>query len=214
MVRRFSAPDAIAPFILDNERENGLALREVRHRLANTLTCLAAALRCDCEALKDPDLRMLLRRHERRIVDFGKLHRILAMKATGKIISTEAYFGILCAALGNAILAPVGMHCVVFIVDGLLSDRKCQWTGLILAQLVTNSARHAFHDSEQGTVRIEIACDSKFWRCTVADNGEDIRGWTAGSGSQILDALTRVLEGTLDVRTGPNGTIVTVNFPC
>jgi two-component sensor histidine kinase len=207
-------PTTVAPlFSTDGDLHAALAMAEVHHRIANTLSFLAASLRLDSATFKDPGLRALLRRHEHRIVQFGKLHRHLSTSCGNESISTEAYFKALGESLIGAILAPNGVQCEIFICDGLLSTKKCESAGLIITELVTNAAKPAFCNMGAAMVRIEIIKEGKFWRCSVTDNGHGVRTGSSGTGSKILRTIAQSLNGLLQVRFNSSGTAVSVTFP-
>lgn len=49
--------------------------------------------------------------------------------------------------------------------------RFCERLSLIIVELVTNAAKHAFPDQQPGLIRIEAFYGDGFWHCTVKDSG-------------------------------------------
>jgi two-component sensor histidine kinase len=85
-----------------------------------------------------------------------------------------------------------------------MSSERCWRLGLILSELITNSARHAFRESG-GMIRIELLPSRTFVECRITDNGvgkEDIR---RGRGLEIVEGLTRSLQGSIDQHFGLQG---------
>lgn len=195
--------------------EQGIALRELQHRLANTLAILQANCRLEFAGVDDPALRDALQRHEIRLFRLAELHGFLARGARCAKIEAAEYFQSLCDVLSRSILAPLSVHCEAIIGEGTLDGATCECLGLVVAELVMNAAKHAFTDQSYARIRIEAhAPDGLVWVCTVSDNGCGMRNTTAeGAGSRIVDALVQMLDGQLEIDSGPTGTAVTICFP-
>jgi len=117
-------------------------------------------------------------------------------------------------------LVPAGLHCEVFLSDEDMLARKCSKLGLIICELVTNAAKHAFLFDGKGLVRIDVALEDGLCRCVVSDNGSGFdagQGRSSsssnGSGGKIVDVLIRELRGLYQARPGPGGSDITVVFP-
>jgi two-component sensor histidine kinase len=192
--------------------EEFLLLRETHHRLANTFMVLASALRRDL-AICPPDCQHSLVRYEARMIAFGDLHKSLIVGATSEPISVQAYVEHLCKALADALLEPLGVRAKVVCDAGELPAARCELIGLVIAELVTNAAKHAFRNRDQGLVRVEFFKKTDSWLCIVSDNGEAPDKALSGVGSKIIQALVRRLGGNLSRRSGGNGTTVAVSFP-
>jgi len=189
-----------------------IVMRELQHRVANTLTILNSSLRLELATFKVPGLEEALRRHEKHVVAVADLHRFFGRCSEASEISTEGYFQPLCTLLSESILAPLDLHCEVSVDKGLMRAEKCEFLGLVITELVLNAAKHAFPDNISGCVRIEIVERDERWCCTVSDNGIGISRISPGSGSQIADGLVDALGGQLTIRTGTNGTAVSITF--
>jgi two-component sensor histidine kinase len=182
--------------------------------MANTLTVLHASLRREFARITDPDLREAVRRHETQIMSAAELHRFFADSAGNGEIPAEAYFQALGAVLSRSVLAPLGLHCETFVDKGCLSSGKCELLGVAIAELVINAAKHAFPDDSCGLVRIELLARDARWCCTVSDNGAGMHNISRGSGSKIIDCLVEALDGQLAIRTGSDGTAISIVFAC
>jgi two-component sensor histidine kinase len=78
---------------------------------------------------------------------------------------------------------------------------------LIVAELVTNSLKHAFNGRKDGEISISIALDGGTYAVTVADDGPGIPGNVASTksgrlGRGILDSLARQLGGQIFYERG------------
>ena len=190
--------------------ETPLLLREMNHRMADTLMVLVAILWEEFGRCAAPGVRESLGRCEAKIVAFGNLHRLLIVDARDTPIAVPSYVDSLCRALSEAVLQPLQVRCEVFADEGFLPAEMCERLGLVIAELVTNAARHAFNGHTDRVVRVELARTSKFWQCIVADNGTGIKAIQPGVGSRVLDELVRTLGGRSLLQSGPDGTSVTI----
>ena len=207
----FSAPPKSSG--LPRLSDDLLLLREMHHRFANTLAVLGGVLRCDLARPATADFPRSLERFESLISAFGNLHRCLIVGASNDWTSVRSYFVSLCKALSDAVLEPRGIRCEVNVDAGELRSERCELMGLVIAELVTNAAKHAFREHIDRLVRIELIRNADVWLCTVIDNGEGLAASQSGLGSNIIRQLVGKLGGHLSVKSGKGGTSVVVTCP-
>ena len=200
------------PVISDEAGGVDLFVRETHHRMKNMLTLLGAWLRADFMSTASVDLPQAIDGFERRILAFGKLYDLLSRHSDRPYTSVGDYIGSLSLALAAAILEPRGIRCEAMIGDGFLESKRCERLGLIIVELVTNAAKHAFPNQLPGLIRIQAFYGDGFWHCTVKDSGVGARG-TRGVGGRIVEDLARSIGGHTVTDSGSDGTIVTVVVP-
>jgi two-component sensor histidine kinase len=181
--------------------------------MKNTLALLAALLRRDFTPAASADLRKAIDRFEGRILAFAELYRLLEVGRGQGGTSVGDYFGCLCRALTVAVLEPLGLCCEMTIEDGSMADKQCERLGLIIVELVTNAAKHAFPSGKHGLVRVDVLHREGLWRCTVSDNGIGAAGPLHGSGARIIEDLARSIRARTITAFGCCGTTVTVVLP-
>lgn len=199
--------------LLLGDADQFLFLRELHHRLANTFAVLTSVLRRDFASPISPQLQRSLDQFESRIVAFGNLHRALMIGTISESISVQYYVEHLCKVLSTAILEPIGVRCEVAADAGDLPGEHCELLGLLIAELVTNAAKHAFHERDDGLVRVELIRKADAWLCIVSDNGDGMIAGSPGGGLKIVGQLTRALGGHCVKTTGQYGTSVAVTCP-
>ena len=197
----------------DLSRDWELVLRESHHRMKNTLTLLGASVRRDFMRARGRDMSGAVDRLERRIVAFGRLYQLLSDNDDLATISVEAFFEGLCGALSEAVLEPAGVRCEASIESGKLPAWQCHRLALMLTELVTNAAKHAFPDKKGAVIRIEVANRDGGWFCAVADNGVGATEPLQGAGSRILEGLARSIGARMHGEAGHRGTCVTIAMP-
>lgn len=203
----------LADGFVPNKVDEFLLLREAHHRLANTLTVLLSALRCDFEPSASPALQGPLARLENRILAFDKLHRSLLIGSKSGGIAVQSYLEHLCRSLSDAVLEPVGLTCEVHVDPGELPSERCELLGLIICELVMNSAKHAFRNRADGVVRVELIRITDAWLCVVSDNGEGMGAAISGIGSKIVGQLVGTMGGRFATTSGLAGTSTAIICP-
>jgi two-component sensor histidine kinase len=135
----------------------------MRHRFANTLAVLTSVLEHELTQSESPERRTALATCEARIVAFGNLHRALIAGAAHDWISVLSYIEHLCEALSEALLKPLGVRREVFADAVEFPGERCELLGLVIAELVTNAAKHAFRGRNGGFVRVTLFKRHNSW---------------------------------------------------
>lgn len=196
----------------DQTNSMELLLRETHHRMKNMLTLLGIWLRADFISTAPTDLPKAIAGFERRILAFGRLYDLLSNGSDRPYTSVGDYVGSLSLALAAAILEPRGIRCESTIGEGFLESKRCERLGLIITELVTNAAKHAFPNRQPGLIRIEVLYRDDCWHCTVEDSGVGCRG-ARGIGGRIVDDLARSIGGHAVADSDSDGTTITVVVP-
>jgi len=194
------------------EPDGQLALREANHRFLNTLTALGGLLRRDFGAFTDPAVHDAVSLLSSRIQAFAGLLRTLGEAPAEALVDAPAHLAQLCAELCAAYLAPRGIHCEFGADPGVLPRETCRTLSLIVAELVTNAAKHGFVGRVSGRVGVSLRRAGAGWICHVADNGGGLRGGPAGDGMRLVEGLARRLGGTLRVHSDGGGVIVSLSW--
>jgi two-component sensor histidine kinase len=200
------------------ESDLRLASREATHRFLNTLAALHGLLRSDFGGFNDPAVRDAVGVFSSRIQAFASVHRTLGEGSDDEAwIDAPAYFARLCQELCAAHLAPRGLYCDFRSDPGTLPREVCQKLGLIVVELVTNAAKHAFAGRPGGRVRISLRRAEGAWICQVADNGSGLRGGGGsgggGDGMKLVHGLARALGGELRITSDPGGVTAILRLP-
>jgi two-component sensor histidine kinase len=193
--------------------DTNLASREANHRFLDTLATLGSLLHTDFGSFADPSVREAVTVFGGRIRAFASVHRTLDEEAGEPLVDAPAYLGRLCADLCDAYLAPRGVHCEFRSDPARLSTDVCQKLSLVIAELVANSAKHAFTGRSWGRVCVSFRRAERGWICQVADNGSGLRGEHKGAGAMLVGSLARTLGAELRVHSDEGGVIVTLSLP-
>jgi two-component system, sensor histidine kinase PdtaS len=205
---------------LSRARDRSAALfQELQHRVANNLQFVSAMLRMKRRVLEiDPSAgERLFESAQTRLDTMARIHRRLYSPESLDLPIGEFFRG-----LCTDILATRGVHNVKCAVeaDHVSFDlQRLVALGLLLNEFVTNSAKHAFTESEAGTISIALKKDAQERLIlTVKDNG---RGLPPGLdlangkslGLRIMNGLAAQLGGELTWMEQPKGTAVQLTMP-
>ena len=190
-----------------------ILLRELNHRINNEFASAinllsVAAVRTDNAEVKTAlsNVVDLLHRH-------ADVHRALKIPDCDAVLDAGKYLQTLCRSMSRSKLAGVGIKLVLATDPVWLHSARCWQLGMIVYELLTNAARHAFFEGGDGEVRVELVRAGGVARCRVSDNGAAPRGVRAGRGLKIISHLVKRLGGQVDHSFGTNGVLVTIVLP-
>lgn len=198
--------------------ERDLLLEEFDHRVKNNFALVASLLDLQRRRAADPATAEALGAALARVESIARAHRHLYRGApSSRTTDMAGYLAELCSALSEALFAKngVGLFCDAEAIE-IPRDRAVS-IGLVLNELVTNAAKHAFEDREAGSVRVTFRAHGEGWRLVVADDGKGIlpdkaAGREGGLGQRLVEGFAKQAGGTVTTESGPEGTTVTVDL--
>src|SRR5262249_43324930 len=189
-----------------------LLLREFSHRIGNEFASAVGAISLAAARSRNVEVKSALAAVEDLLHNYACVHRCLRMPERDVSIDATAYLRELCLAISRSQLDRRGIN-LVFVEHAVRMDAsRCWRLGLIVSELITNSARHAFA-GRAGSIRVELTASATFYKCRVSDNGGSTRPIRPGRGLGIINALARGLEGALRQEFGRHGANSILIFP-
>ncbi|MCK2054213.1 response regulator [Methylobacterium sp. 37f] len=195
-----------------------IMLREVNHRVANSLALVAALTHMQTNAVTDPAAKAALREMQARISAIAGIHRRLYTSDDVEAVDLDAYLASLVEELQAAMKAAGRDHAIRLDAAPIrLATDKAVSVGVVVTELVTNAYKYAYPPEIPGEIRVSIARQGPAGlTLTVEDDGI---GWTGegqprgtGLGSRIVKAMAANLRSALVYGTGSAGTRVTLSF--
>jgi len=166
-------------------------LREFTHRVKNEFASAIQVVSFAAEKSRDRNVKAALEGVMEKLHDYASVHRALQMPSGNDCIDASAYLRDLCGSISRSKLENKNIELVLVDRPFRMSSERCWLLGMIIAELITNAARHAF-DSNGGTIRIECRPSGEFVECRVSDNGSaSMPNVRPGSGLRIIDALAQ-----------------------
>ncbi|HZH28825.1 MAG TPA: PAS domain-containing protein [Azospirillaceae bacterium] len=197
-------------------REKDFLIKEVNHRIKNSLMAVESLLSIQADMLADEDARDALASAIRRLRRFGEIHELLYRSSNHQSIDVRDYLETLCRGL----LMSFGIDPEVVELD--LHAEEVTWgpdralpLALIVNEAVTNALKYAFPQGRRGTIDVDLSCKAHgMHQLTIRDNGIGIPAKRRGNslGLELIEMMARQLGGKADIQA-EGGTVVTVTFP-
>jgi len=197
--------------VVKTEREKDLLLRELRHRTKNDIMSIGSILRLQSRRTSAKEVRNALTGAAQRVEVMAEVHDFLRDKPG--TVEMDRYLGELCRRLGDSLrgVRPIAIRVEADNVE--LPATEAAPIGIITNELVTNCLKYAFPDERAGTIVVKLRRDGEI-QLVVEDDGigcnEDAQ---EGSGSMLMQLLTRQLGGTMNRTNGSAGCRVEVRVP-
>ncbi len=195
--------------------EKGALLRELQHRVKNSLAIITAITELEANYSGDPAVRKALESLGGRIRTLSELYSLLSNSEQTNQVALDRY----CESISEFVLAAHtardGRIALKRRFTPLFSDAKRASTlGLILNELLTNALKYAFPGGRAGTITVSLTSDGNGIVLEVEDNGVGLpKGFDLenkrGLGLELVKMLALQLEGSLTCRSGER-TVFTV----
>jgi two-component sensor histidine kinase len=192
--------------------EARLLLREFSHRINNELASAIGMISVAARHLGSGEAKAALAAVQDRLHNYARVHHALQMPEHSSRIDAAAYLRQLCRAICSSKLNAKGIKLVLMERPFQMDSERCWRLGLIVSELITNSARHAFRDNG-GLIRVELAPSTSIIECRVTDNGSSLPTIFPGNGTRIIASLAKSLDGTIHQHFAPQGTVSVLMFP-
>jgi len=193
--------------------DRDLFLAEFDHRVKNNFTIVASLLDMQRRRVADPAVSEALTTTLMRVESIARAHRHLYRDASGQpgTVEMSDYLTDLCAALADSLLlrGAVVLECAA--EESAVPRDRAVSMGLVVNELVTNAAKHAFAGRESGTIRVTFRRAARGWELNVADDGIGMDraagpATDGGLGTKLIEAFARQAGGVLSVESDPSGT--------
>jgi two-component sensor histidine kinase/AmiR/NasT family two-component response regulator len=195
----------------DSLARNHTLMRELQHRVKNTLGMASSLLQLARPAHASEESVELIRRAQARIQSLVGVYSLLYHTDSLTTIDFAQYARKLVDSWRDIYYQSaegIELNCraipVRFPADTLIL------LGLIITELLTNALKYAFPDGRRGRIDVDLMRQGAGYRLTVRDNGQgfDLQGRTVrGMGLELVSALTGQLNGnwTLSQADGTRG---------
>ncbi len=187
--------------------EKETLLREVHHRVKNNMQIISSLLNLQGQGIRDPQINDAIERAQGRIRTMAMVHDALYHSSDFTDIDFDEY------AQSLASYCVYGMDRRGFAVKVVSSGIKLGLDlaipcGLILNELVSNSARYAFASAGTTHLTISLSGSEKQMTLEVCDDGQGLgEGFILARdgklGMSLVSSLAAQIGGKLEIESGP-----------
>ncbi len=185
-----------------NERL-GVLLREVNHRVANSLQIVSTMVGMQSRLLPDGQAREALDDTQRRIDAIAQVHRGLYASDDVQSIAMDEYLTALVTELQETWSSTTAPRTIRLTAQPFqLQAEKAVSLGVIVNELVSNACKYAYSNGTPGEVRVEVGLDDdRHFMLMVEDDGCGMKSGDAprgsGLGSKLIAAMAKSLSSKL-----------------
>ncbi len=196
-------------------REKDLLMRELQHRVFNSLQIIASILLMKAETASGETRQHLQQTHQ-RLLAVAKVQRLIQTAGRGGLIDVDPYLKNLCESLAKSMVDRDEPVAIEVTADGsAINSGDAVSTGLIVTELVINALKHAFPKGHLNSrVCVHYESSGAGWKLVVSDNGVggDLgQPRKDGLGLTLVGALAGQLGAQLEIANTPTGMSVSVS---
>lgn len=201
-------------------KEKEVLLKEVHHRVKNNMQVISSILNLQSSYVTDQYALNLLKESQNRIKTMAYIHESLYQNKTFTSINFSDYISTLTNNILQSYAASIQKVKLELNIQKIILNLDTSIpAGLIINELVTNSIKHAFTESNEGIIYINLHTKDNVLFLEVSDNGKgfpkeiDFRN-TNSLGLQLVNTLVEQLSGKLELKERKGGgTSFFINFP-
>ncbi|WP_181706224.1 histidine kinase dimerization/phosphoacceptor domain -containing protein [Chthonobacter rhizosphaerae] len=195
-----------------------MLLREVNHRVANSLQLVASLVAMQQRGVDDPAARAALAETQGRIAAIAQIHKRLYTSKDVSAVEMDSYMHGLVAELEAAMSASGRAHRLTLLADPVrIPTDQAVSVGVVVAELVTNAYKYAYPDGT-GEIRVSLTRGDDALVLAVEDDGVGIRGGEgarsgSGLGMRVVRAMLDTLKSAATIDPAHRGTRVVMRMP-
>lgn len=176
---------------------------EMNHRVKNNLQMVSSLLLLQARAAGEPRLRDQLDRARNRIATIAELHAALYRSERLGLVDFDAYAAEIVAVIRETLPSAPAVALELRAEPVPVRADVAVPLGLIINEVVTNAAKHAFAGRDAGTVEIRFERIAGGLHLRIRDDGvglpPEARAQMGGLGMTLVDGFVQKVGGRLAV---------------
>jgi two-component sensor histidine kinase len=201
-------------------KQKDLLLRELQHRVMNSLNILSSLLEMQRRSIANSTAKELLANARDRIIAMGTVYRHLYQADTLEYVDFSEFLNAIC---DKSAIAYAGTNRPSIKVDAEsleLSGAHAISLGMLTHELITNALKHAYSESASGSIKVSLKHEkdgSIDFR--ISDRGRGlprdfkIESISSSLGMKVIASTVRQLGGTLEINRLKPGTEFVIHLP-
>jgi len=210
--RALSAMSAKVDGLLEQKE---FLLRELQHRVMNSLQILSSLLLMQSRHARSPETREQLKNARDRVLSMGTVYRHLYNTETVGPVEFSDFIRLICGESENA----YGASKIICDTEPLfVSGSTATSLAVLTHELITNALKYAYPEDKPGTIHVSLKRTKAGVEFRVMDHGQglpaDFSPEASGSlGFKVISSTVRRFGGTLSYNRLEPGTEFVITFP-
>jgi two-component sensor histidine kinase len=193
--------------------DESVLLHELTHRFNNEFAAAIGAVSVAAARSGNGEVKAALSGVAELLHRHAEVHRALQRPEYDVALDAEMYLRQLCLSISRLYLDHRKIKLVLAAEPVRLAADRCWRLGLIVHELIINSARHAF-SGDDGEIRVELRRIGAIAQCSVVDDGSAAATTALGRGLKIIGELSKSLGGRFAQKLGSRGSRSILAFAC
>jgi two-component sensor histidine kinase/CheY-like chemotaxis protein len=201
--------EAVEQIRLARDRAEAM-LREVNHRVGNSLQLVSTFMSLQLRHLADEGARAALREAQARIEAVAHVHRRLYTSGDMSSVAMDEYLAGLIDELGKSLGPDEGSPTLTLEASPMrVSTDQAVSLGVVVTELVTNAVKYAYAPGQGGQIRVILKPDADGRALlTVEDDGPGMGDGApkgTGLGGKIIAAMASGLRSAVEIDKAHKG---------
>ena len=189
-----------------------MLLHEANHRIGNEFAFITSIVSVIARRSQNEEVKAALTSVATFVHRLVDVHRALQIPEHDTCTDAAAYLRKLCLSISRSKLDHMQTRLVLAAAPLQLQSDDCWRLGMIVCELITNAAKHAFPNGG-GEIRVELFRAGAFVECRVLDDGSAPPTIQPGRGLMLVAELAKTLAGGVEHEFGSGGSRSTLIFP-
>ena len=182
--------------------ERELLLREVNHRVGNSLQIIASLLHLQANSATQEDVKAALTNAMGRVAAVAQVHRRLYTSQGLKSVALNQYLDSLLEDLRRSMEGNKRSRLTLKVEPIEIDPDRAVAIGIVVNELVMNAVKYAYPDGA-GPIHVELAADGEYLLLSITDNGVGLSGVrsdprSTGMGQRIVSAMATKLDASVE----------------
>ena len=196
--------------------EREMLLREVNHRVGNSLQIIASLLNLQASSSQDEDVKAALTNAMGRVTAVSQVHRRLYTSHDLKTVLLNQYLEALMEDLRRSTEGDRLSKLTLKSAPAEIDPDRAVAIGMIVNELVMNAVKYAYPEGS-GPIHIELKQSGNDVELSITDNGVGFQTKadprSTGLGQRIVSAMATKLDASLTRDPAHAGTRIVIRFP-
>jgi two-component sensor histidine kinase len=183
-------------------KDKEFLFREVHHRVKNNLQFISSLLNLQSRHIEDPKALGILNDARNRVKSMALVHQKLYQEENLSGVDMKNYMSNLVDSLAHSFKINEGKVKITLDVDPMSLDIDTAIPiGIIFNELITNSFKYAFDNTDSATLRVHLKQQKESIQLLVADNGPGVKTDKAEEtfGTQLIESMVDKLKGSIQI---------------